>query len=341
MAVKLTLVLQSLFSYTVNHHYRTMQQQANITDGHSTRYDETYVLVTTIPLLIFGTIGNILTIFVLQRRGYVYPTLRVFLSALAVADVLSIWSDQITVDMFYFTRNTPIAEWECRTHVFFFGTASICSSWTLVLVTIERVFIVYKPLKTKVICTYRRAVGVTFVTWLIFGLAVAIFTITATYKDVCQNTGTQLGTFVVFYAFAPAGVIIICNIFIIVRVQKAKKKRKLMTMRSPTKNNDRFTWMLVTNSFAFVLLTIPGFLILIIHNSIPLPLAVLEIAEFVKRLNHAINFLLYCLSGATFRRELKNMITGVFSGRPSVSLGEPSGEILKKMSIDGISMDHQ
>ena len=280
---------------------------------------DTYIYASAVPILTMGTIGNILTLCVLLRTTFSKKSFAVFLRALAVADTLCMWLDTRTMDLFYFDgfARTVIStgmEWQCRFHVFGWAPVCVISSWMLVLVTIERAIIVYRPHQASVHCTYPKAVAAVVFVWLLWTCVGAIYSLTATFKDICYDSLIKFSVAIVLYIFLPYIIIVTCNIMIIVRLHKARKARVEITpsgSRLKTYSTN-ISVMLVTNSFMFVGLTLPRVIFLMLNLKWPIPLAVLQVCEFMRRSNHAVNFLLYCVSGTLFRREAKLMFREIF-----------------------------
>ncbi len=126
----------------------------------------------------------------------------------------------------------------------------------------------------------------------------------------------------IMYNFLPFGIIIICNIIIISVVLKSARNRRKMTTRGGDSTNDdsasdsnsetnRMTRMLLTISFFFILTTTPISMYLMFAK----PNAESEVVysenrlgfvlcNMVASLNHSCNFIMYSVSGPTFRAEL-------------------------------------
>ena len=292
-------------------------------------------LATAIPILTLGTTGNFFTLLVLRRPNYTAKSFSVFLRALAVADTLALWVDPTTVEMFNSTFWDQVPEGECTFYTWFVNLVGIASSWTLVLVTLERLVIVYKPHKAHVWFTWRRAIVAVVAMWVLWGIVgTYILAHESTGDIICLMDDSNfhkraLTIFLVLYSLLPAIIILTANAFIISRLRKASKNRRRMSTmgnsnstnqqnKNPSSNNNKFTAMLLTNSFVFILLTLPEALIFVVDASNDFQFlyeesyldVLIPISDIMRRLNHAINFLLYCLSGVMFRRELKAMVLG-------------------------------
>ena len=135
------------------------------------------------------------------------------------------------------------------------------------------------------------------------------------------------------YALIPLVIVIIFNVLIIVGLSKAASDRKALSAAgAPHKNSNQnsqkqITVMLLTNSCAFALLTAPTvvfFLVVMTMDDSGMSSkekAVILLARTVTQLlsdiNHCINFYLYVVSSAGFRRDLSNIIRRVGGGTVS------------------------
>ena len=122
------------------------------------------------------------------------------------------------------------------------------------------------------------------------------------------------------YAFGPSIIMLICSLAIIIKLSRAAAARKKLT--SGVKDDAKVSAtsiMLVVNALAFSFLTLPS----VIFRLLPTPifdlvalanggpdtggyypyLLTLASLDMLININHSINFLLYCLSGRTFRNE--------------------------------------
>ena len=107
-------------------------RQVHVT--RATDFSDEYNLAVIIPFLVVGTLGNTLTLCVLQRPFFKDKSFAVFLRSLAVADTGSQWLSLGTIQIFSIGRTTMRREWEYRIQIIFYTIFSLASSWTIVLV---------------------------------------------------------------------------------------------------------------------------------------------------------------------------------------------------------------
>ncbi|CAH1794123.1 unnamed protein product [Owenia fusiformis] len=279
-------------------------------------------------LIILGTLGNTCSILVLSRKRMRTNTTSLFLIALAIVDTLVLWTgllrywirSLISVDV----RNISSAG--CKVHMFLVYTLTHLSSWFLVMVAIERLIAVYFPHKVKLLCTRMTfLMSMLTVILTIFALnmhffwAVDLVEIKPEHSECSEinmahfefNQGpwswidAMVASLVPFVIMLVSNCLIICKV-VLWRIKKTNASHPKVTS---------MTAILVLCNFVFIVCTLPIVIFLMSKdvwypNVFPLdPLypkynlgwAIVNMFQYT---NHAINFLLYCLAGPKFRREL-------------------------------------
>ena len=193
------------------------------------------------------------------------------------------------------------------------------SSVILVIISIEKFVALYFPFKTKTICTVSVARRVSLVTAVIFAGFNAQFIYIAKKKytehgTYCSYGGPEkytvilMNIFGALYSYVPFVIIMLANFAIIYKFINAKLKTTRggteSTNQALSKSATRGTGMLLTVSFAFIILTGPISLIYIWKE---VPVLAVDITVVLQYLNHGINGILYCVTGSRFRNELKKM----------------------------------
>lgn len=144
-----------------------------IEDYEAFRASETLWKVISPILLVFGTTGNILVITVLtRRRSRALPT-SVFLSALALSDMLALHTGLLRQWMKYtfdVDVRTDVSVAGCRLHWFIVYTATQFSSWMLICVTSERLASTLLVHRRRKICTVKTSV--------VFVVVILVFLVT-------------------------------------------------------------------------------------------------------------------------------------------------------------------
>ena len=195
----------------------------------------------------------------------------------------------------------------------------------LVLMSVEKCFAVYFPLKSKTVCTVRTAKYATG----IFGIIIAgydslfFFVIKA---DIIESSGYDTCVYIVdirgaldivdsiLYSFGPFAFtfMFITNFAIVFKFLRAKciSNSTESTDQALSKSATRGTAMVVTVSVTFLLLTSPtavayarSFIIRL--EDVP---SYRVFMNFTQYLNHSINGLLYIIVGSRFRSELLKIL---------------------------------
>jgi hypothetical protein len=204
--------------------------------------------------------------------------------------------------------------------------------WLVVCVTIERFIVTLLPLKARVICTRRAAIGV--VTFLSLGLLTLWVSII--FKDgveggqcVVQPPQFQYLGFsgrekallaATVYTFVPTPLLFIFNMCTIFNLVKAHRQRSHMlsaqSIDSDYRKQTRTTMMVVLVSVCYLLLTFPRALVKGVIEPITSPDSpswpILELFHGITTVmiitNHSINLFLYIFTSARMRAEFKRML---------------------------------
>ena len=218
----------------------------------------------------------------------------------------------------------------CKLGAFLFRFGRHYSSTLLVLMSVEKCFAVYFPLKSKEICTVRTAKWATGVVGvilagcdLVYVFAIKMLNSKSSSHRVCVNTRTYRVIVAtidsVLYSLAPFVLMFVTNFAIGLKFMTAKCKSSFTesTNKALVKAATRGTTMVVTVSVTFLLLTAPvGLDNALSHairiGKIPLYRAFMNSTQY---LNHSINGVLYCIVGSRFRRELVNLFNRKQSGK--------------------------
>jgi hypothetical protein len=290
-----------------------------------------------LPIIIFiGIMLNFLTILVLVRRKFGTSSTRILLISLALFDTgaLCAYSRRWILLAFMIDVRT-LTNASCPLHVYVTYVTSYCSSWTIALLTLERVVSVVHPLKARVICTTQWTVVTISITYsFIFILCAHIlryFKISSLvgvciagklYSDYSYDTYRTFWISIwhwidlLVYACIPIIIIITCNALIVYKVKRSQRlqsRGSRSAVEGQPSQLTSITYMLVTVSVAFVLLTLPSSVYMIYKATLGMYKTFHQFAIhdlifattfLISTCNNAINFLLYCVSGTQFRREV-------------------------------------
>jgi len=231
----------------------------------------------------------------------------------------------------------------CQGMVYFQYIARFLSSWFVVFFTIERFIGVCFPLRRKDICDPKSASRVILATVVtacigcVFKPILSETVVTITGYPVCTSTlDHQYLSFIldsifgVVITFIPFVLITILNLLIIRRlVLRNKRHRKIRVVTAESIIRLEFTFILLAVSICFVSLYLPYFVVwckrywtikqmfnlhsispekLLSHdNTIESLDESLHITRSVFYINYCINFFLYSVTGAYFRKELRHL----------------------------------
>ena len=226
----------------------------------------------------------------------------------------------------YLTRYkiSPRQWTDCKLFYFLFYFGRHYSSMLLVLMSIEKCFAVYFPLKSKIVCTVGTAKWVTGVVGFILMCYDSVYMFAM--KSKFMESAGRYGCFYldrsyqkalntvdsIFYSYLPFTLIVTTNLAIAFKFMRAKCKSKEgnsieCTNMALVKSATRGTAMVVTVSVTFLLLTAPTAVHSALYrwyslgNNLPLYRTYMNLTQY---LNHSINGILYCIVGSRFRGEI-------------------------------------
>ena len=229
----------------------------------------------------------------------------------------------------------PFVWTDCKVTLALFFFCCHFSSFLLTIMSVEKCVALYFPLQTKRICTVRTAKKISAaVAIILFAFNAQLFFIRDTETD---SNGRQTCTWVripqgyeviylqidaILYSFIPLSVMFTANCLIILKFMMAKYKNRRGGTESVnqalSKSAVKGTVMLLTVSFAFVILTGPVAMAKTIVGD-DTPKLVYGITVLLRYLNHSINGVLYCISGSRFRQELRDLLNCCTTKRTVIS----------------------
>ena len=234
-----------------------------------------------------------------------------------------LWNGCFTAWIEILTRGrvNPNIWTDCKLGYFLFYFGRQYSSSLLVLMSLEKCFAVYFPLKSKTVCTVRTAkwtagiTGVALATFNIINFFLESHFIKSSNHYVCYYSFDPSVIYVVYnvnsvlYSFGPFLLMFITNFAIVFRFMRAKCKstnETESTNQALVKSATRGTAMVVTVSVTFLFLTAPTAVNMALWHVIRLSNSAIyrTFMNLTQYLNHSINGVLYCIVGSRFRNEL-------------------------------------
>lgn len=308
------------------------------------------------PIIIgLGTVGNILSFLVMLRRTMIITPTCFYMAILAISDTVILYVDCLRKWVFivYGEDAWNLNTAACRICYYLSYSSFHYSVWIIVAMTMERFFAIRYPLKFLTVGSVKKTKIACLVILILVLLLNCIFTWSikldskghcvpeADYYDFHSNVVPWIDA--VFYSFLPFAILITFNVLIICSFRKAKQRQKTLhggnipnksTTHPRTSINHRMTAMLLSVTFSFIILTAPKAILLSIRHEVfkflkyellDLPEIALyslisRIADLCIYTNHAINILLYCVTGQRFRKEMRQMFTCHRTRRKSLSI---------------------
>ena len=184
--------------------------------------------------------------------------------------------------------------------------------------TVERCIVIWFPLKAKEISNLKKAKRVTaglMVFFLLYEIQ-WIFVIEISVHGTCNlaadlpkwYTDSLEGIDATVYCFVPFTIMILSNSLICLKLRKGEKDKHLSPYEQMAKQQgQRITLMLMLVSSVFCALIAPVSFHYILHKTSRPSLIYVYLIN-LDCLNHAVNFVLYVLSGKKFRTELLNKL---------------------------------
>lgn len=237
-------------------------------------------LFFTPALVLGGTLGNLLSIYVFYKSKLKTHTTSQYLTALAVSDTLFLL--QLLPAWFDAVQETSIFNKEgfCQLFIYLSYVCSFISSWLVVAFTIERFVAVLRPLRRRRLFTpgrVRWVIGALVAVALAFNLPVLLFA--TAYSNDCEpkvEYYAQAARFnlidTVLTFSVPLLVIVVLNGWImggVLMLDRARTRLQAAEGVTYPRTQQRVTRMLLTVSTVFVLLNLPAYTMRIYYYAHP------------------------------------------------------------------------
>ena len=292
-------------------------------------------------LFVVGLLGNTLSIIIMNRARMRSNTTSITITTLAVADTLTLLLKCLQTHL----KHVQAVHSNCYLIEYFTHVCVLSSIWIIVWMTMERAVAVWWPLQISNWPTKVILIIIFTCTIVIFSLINIHFLIAYEAKPnqpwSCSlkasfNKNSYIKIYYywiksLFYSWIPLTLILTTNFMIVFAIFRASKARELLLNNSNPSNkytgyvkkkrtiigrNDRqLTIMLLLVSLIFVILTLPFSINqLYIRFKSKRTLETCFEKDFnrlvilLADLNHAINFILYCLCGQKFRKEVQRFL---------------------------------
>ncbi|CAF2395415.1 unnamed protein product [Rotaria sp. Silwood2] len=291
-----------------------------------------------------GIIGNLLSILVFARREMIKFCVSIFTIVLALSDILLLITSLFNIilpDYLGGLLSDKSAFW-CHFHGYFDLLFAALSGYSVVFISVERWFSVWKPFDKAKYVTFKTTIITVFSYTSISIIAFSWFPLTLDYSFGKPGSGEQchlkrpivykiFGTFsVIFTYIAPFIFLGILNILIVYRLHNRHhtsiQRSVAISTNSNTdptlasastrkrqrqKNTDRnITFMLIAVAIAFMVMSFP-FQIYWFYMQIYQPKSenktLFTLTQTFRYFNCCCNFFLYSATSSLFRRELREI----------------------------------
>ena len=299
-------------------------------------------MIRNVPPVLFciGVTGNILTILILSKKRNRVTCTAVFLTFLAVSDIIILLTGILThwtwVVWNFDIRTTH--EMVCKIHVVFTYYSIHFSSWILVLITCERTACVVVPHKVQLMFSRRKGLmlttalaGILFIcnSHFFYGAGISNIIWHGENSLMCMSTGPKayeifiqrVWTWIdLCLAFLiPCALIVTGNVLILLQLSRQLKQREELGRARQNQSSQHLTLLLHLLTIVFLVSVAPYAIFNIImsyllenatdvHDELEKMDYILQILTVTVALNPTLNFFLYFLSGSKFRREVKTFI---------------------------------
>uniref|UniRef100_A0AAQ4P7X8 G-protein coupled receptors family 1 profile domain-containing protein n=1 Tax=Gasterosteus aculeatus aculeatus TaxID=481459 RepID=A0AAQ4P7X8_GASAC len=124
------------------------------------------VTVIYVPLMLFGLLGNILTILVVWLRPHMRSSTYLYLSSMAVSDLLILLLLPLDLYKLWRPRPWPLGDLACKLTMFLSECCTFCTILHITFLSLERYLAVCWPITAKTVLTRRRTRALIGCLWL-------------------------------------------------------------------------------------------------------------------------------------------------------------------------------
>uniref|UniRef100_A0A3B4GMM8 Growth hormone secretagogue receptor type 1 n=1 Tax=Pundamilia nyererei TaxID=303518 RepID=A0A3B4GMM8_9CICH len=142
------------------------------------------VTVIYIPLMLFGLLGNILTILVVWLRPHMRTSTYLYLSSMAVSDLLILLLLPLDLYKLWRPRPWPLGDLACKLTMFLSECCTFCTILHITFLSLERYLAVCWPITAKTVVTRRRTRAIIGCLWLSAAVSAAPVLVMVGVEDV-------------------------------------------------------------------------------------------------------------------------------------------------------------
>uniref|UniRef100_A0A3P9LH00 Growth hormone secretagogue receptor type 1 n=1 Tax=Oryzias latipes TaxID=8090 RepID=A0A3P9LH00_ORYLA len=124
------------------------------------------VTIIYVPLMLFGLLGNILTILVVWLRPHMRSSTYLYLSSMAISDLLILLLLPLDLYKLWRPRPWPLGDLACKLTMFLSECCTFCTILHITFLSLERYVAVCWPITAKTLVTRRRTRVIIGCLWL-------------------------------------------------------------------------------------------------------------------------------------------------------------------------------
>ena len=282
----------------------------------------------TILVSAFGLAGNSMLILVMRKVPFKSSSYGIYLSALALADMISCCGFIVTAasqwrylfNLHMARRTTSSATCTLRIYVLIF--TRVLSSTNITFVCIERFVAVWLPFKAKVLATKRVAwafVSSSFIVANLVGAANTVEILVSPEVGSCRLGQYSGFVMSVLGFYMPTALLSILTPLILIKIRRGDKERRQNLTNNPEQDKlPRVAKMLMGSLISYLVLNTPASVMLgvslsdAVEASTPHTLLWFKIAVdvtiFLKVINHSIAIIIYGFVSSQFRNQLFSLV---------------------------------
>lgn len=311
---------------------------ANTVRSQHTIYDDVlsglkYINIFLLPTcLVFGVMGNFVTMVVMNTKSLSTLTSKYFLIALAISDNILLLTqpfNQLIVISMFGQDVRALSNIGCKLYFWFFKNGKMTSSWFVVFLCIERFVAVQFPFKVKsVFCKRNCLIGVTVV-YLVMAVYNGVWSWAHNimpdgycYPDGFDKTDTDdailfrnmLIVGCLLYSIVPIFIMATITPMIIAKLgRRSRLRRKLTHSTGKELELVRASTMLLSIVITYIICVAPVTALHLISffsgfhafGNNPKPFLIFrDMSQILEQLNYTVNFFIYVASNRQFRQSV-------------------------------------
>lgn len=299
------------------------------------------------PVILFGLVGNVLSMLTWSRGRHRNTSTASLLTALAVMDTIV-----LTMPALEYWVLSVLNLWLRRSNIYackvlgfasYFGPSS--SSWIIVLVTGERLVSIWFPVKVRLLCTRTKMCACLIVVCFLLAAIYSPFLVETNliYSDLENTTVCEWNPDGSFYRhfykawmwidlcilfMIPFILIVVANCMILYKIMRSRRilirQGQYLSYRARVANAFTIRAFALSIFFLICLLPVTTNEVYFAHTG-NINVTADNISHILLYANSALNFILYCVVGSGFRKDMKTVLLNVCSTR-KVRLEDQDGK---------------